>query len=121
MSSIREIEVKGWSRDGVENWTVGIVMDLDGLQPELPQHAIDTMLRSVESAKAAIRQAIAPAVKTDFKGEPYDATDKRWNCCPTCGSTAINKTSKTGRAYQACYECKVFLEADGKVKEMRRE
>lgn len=47
MSSIREIEVKGWSRDGVENWTVGIVMDLDGLQPELPQHAIDTNRRTV--------------------------------------------------------------------------
>jgi hypothetical protein len=50
----------------------------------------------------------------------YDEKEKRWHSC-TCGNEDINKTSaQTGRSYQACGKCKIYLNADGLIKPFKK-
>jgi hypothetical protein len=68
-----------------------------------------------------------PVAET-VEGEPaYDRNKPRWNKCPRCGNTEIDAESekenaKTGKKwvkkYQACFECGIFLNFDGKIVEM---
>lgn len=68
-----------------------------------------------------------PAPST-IEGEPaYDRNKPGWIKCPRCGNTEINAETekenvKTGKKwvkkYQACFECGIFLNFDGKIVEM---
>ena len=49
----------------------------------------------------------------------YDPTLKKWNTC-TCGNTDINKTSTTGRPYQGCGNCKLYLNGDGTIRPFKK-
>jgi hypothetical protein len=47
---------------------------------------------------------------------PYDKDHMHWTFCPVCHNRDIDQVSdKTGKHYQACGPCKVYLNSDGKV------
>lgn len=47
---------------------------------------------------------------------PYDKDRPGWNFCPVCHNRDIDQVSdKTGKHYQACGPCKVYLNVDGKA------
>jgi len=47
---------------------------------------------------------------------PYDKDHMHWTWCPVCHNRDIDQVSdKTGKHYQACGPCKVYLNSDGKV------
>ena len=56
-------------------------------------------------------------------GPAYDPIKKRWNYCPDCKTTDLEHASGPtakypGRAYQACFSCRFYLNADGSKKDM---
>lgn len=56
-------------------------------------------------------------------GPAYDPVKKRWNYCPECKKTDLEHASGPtakypGRAYQACFSCRFYLNSDGSKKDM---
>jgi hypothetical protein len=47
----------------------------------------------------------------------YDPEGKRWARC-MCGNEDINKVAQSGKEYQACSTCRLFLNPDGKTRSM---
>jgi hypothetical protein len=90
----------------------------------IPAHAPPASQPTTPAAPPVKDEQPAPSM---IEGEPaYDRTKLRWNKCPTvgCGNTDLDaeteKTNpKTGkvriRKYQACFECRIFLNFDGKI------
>ncbi len=83
--------------------------------------------RAASAAKASEQSLKVPPVNASVvkeqvyndrkAGDEYDATNKKWLRC-VCGNEDINKTTKDGKPYQACFKCQIFLQTDGKVKGM---
>jgi hypothetical protein len=48
----------------------------------------------------------------------FDKPSKTWMCCPICDSKDIIKESQKGRKFQGCYDCGIFLNRDGTIKEI---
>jgi hypothetical protein len=48
----------------------------------------------------------------------YSMKDKRWSRCPKCNNTKVEFTSKKGRIYNACWDCKLWLKWDGSTEQM---
>lgn len=73
----------------------------------------------------------APLKAQSFDVEPgheseslpaYDRINLFWNWCPNHPGEQIDyKSQRTGKDYQACLKCQVFLGADGKRIPMRRQ
>lgn len=51
-------------------------------------------------------------------GPAYDREKLKWNYCPSCKSADVTHRSNTGKVYQGCFECQMFLQADGKTRPM---
>ena len=56
-------------------------------------------------------------------GPAYDPVTKTWKYCPHCKRTDIThvsgeKSRHPGAEYQACFGCRVYLNIDGKEKDM---
>lgn len=56
-------------------------------------------------------------------GPAYDPAAKKWNYCPECKKTDIGHVSGPtakypGKGYQACFTCRMYLNADGSKKDM---
>ncbi len=56
-------------------------------------------------------------------GPAYDPVTKTWKFCPHCKRTDITHISgensrRPGSEYQACFGCRVYLNIDGKEKDM---
>lgn len=135
--------VKGWKdeRSGLWHWTPEIVCEFDPLYPTLDKHQQEMVQNALASEMEAIMNAVevnepkvqqeAPVPPVKAEPEPsalreqvvqrkavdgYDPEAKKWRRC-VCGNENINFVSaKTGQPYQACNECNIFLQADGKVK-----
>jgi hypothetical protein len=66
---------------------------------------------TLEPAKAEQKLAhVTPA---------YDKDKLVWNRCPRCGSTKIGYAKGNGDPFQACFDCRVFLNTDGKQNPMK--
>jgi hypothetical protein len=56
--------------------------------------------------------------KDDGMSPAYDVGNKRWNYCPQCSTTDINHVSEKGKEYQACFNCRLWLNIDEKTSSM---
>ncbi len=58
---------------------------------------------------------VSPEYATKMSLPAYDRNGLKWNYCPEHIAEDINHVSvRTGKHYQACRKCKVFLGVDGK-------
>ncbi len=132
-----EREGGGWS------WTPEVLLEYDPLAVELTDSQKESIELSLESCRSVLQgtverfhklgkatrlpeqKSLAPPEKgADMQKIPklddgYDEKNKRWNHC-LCGNEDINHVSKTsGKAFQGCFDCGLFLNPDGKAKSMQ--
>ena len=53
------------------------------------------------------------------KTKDYDREHQVWIACPLCGSVDIDHVSKSGKEYQGCTQCQIFLNPNGTTAPMR--
>lgn len=86
----------------------GMIIPNDDPAPKtvkLPGPPAEDALKRQEPAPAAPAASPAPAGGV--------------SACPKCGNPNIDRVShKTGRAYQACANCAIFINADGTTRPM---
>lgn len=79
----------------------------------------------VKSGNASVDFPIGPTEKAKEleKAAAYDPIKKKWNVCPTCGSTDINHTKKDNphAVYQACFKDEIYLNFDGTIRPRAKE
>lgn len=132
-------------RSGEWHWTSEVNCEYDPLAFSLELHQREGIQAAIASEMDAIVNAhesrttgpvrdrpppvqesaapIAPAAAAEpapsgprKTGDEYDSENKKWRRC-VCGNENINFiSSKTGAGYQACNECNLWLQSDGKVK-----
>jgi len=81
----------------------------EGPAPEAPK----------DQTKAAPQRTIDGAKPLDMTA--YDRNKPGWKKCPKCGSTEITHDQKPPKkgTWQGCYDCGLFLNADGTTAEMK--
>jgi hypothetical protein len=87
--------------------------------PEFKRADEQIMPSKVESPKQATLEPQKVELHLVHKTPTYDRDKLAWNRCPKCASAKVGHVSeKTGKGYFACFDCRIFLQPDGKTKEM---
>jgi len=109
--------------------TIGMPKDLPA--PPCPEfkRADEAPLKVPPTNPAVVKEMVekqstleppkAPEQKLTHITPAYDREKLSWNRCPKCGSSKVGHASeKTGKGYFGCFDCKIFLQPDGKTKAM---
>lgn len=142
MSMIRTVTYKASIQaDGsIYNESVEMSVEMDSMP--LAQSQLDDAGARVDQLRAAILsrrkqwEGVAPEVPKDqpkpagqstidgsktLDMTAYDRNRPGWTKCPKCGQTGITHEQKPPKkgTWQGCYDCGLFLNADGTMAQMK--